>query len=194
MLIDAAVQVMDRTGYAAMSVGDVLEQSGLSSRAFYRHFDSKAVLLDALILRENASLGRALARVVASAPSPVAAIGSWLDRYLDAFYEPRRAERNELISREGDRASRFSDAMRKELRRILCAPLVSALRAGHEDGDLDSPSPEADAYSIHDLVAARYGASIGEVPDRVVVRAHVIRFAWPALGLASTSSRSGRNA
>jgi AcrR family transcriptional regulator len=192
MLIDAADQIMTLKGYKRMSVIDVLQETGLSTRAFYRHFDSKADLLEALRLRENASIGRSLARVVASAPNPVAGIEAWLDRYLDLFYEPRLAERTALLSTEETRASTYSESLRHEMRRSTCASLVEALRAGHERGVLVSANPEADAYSIFALVGACHSAGIGEVPDRSVVRAHVIRFAWPALGLASTPSRSRR--
>jgi hypothetical protein len=75
--------------------------------------------------------------------------------------------------------------MMQEMRRISCAPLVEALRAGHEAGFLHSPTPEADAYSIYNLVTASVDASdVGE-SDRARTRAHVERFAWPALGLTS---------
>jgi AcrR family transcriptional regulator len=191
MLVDAAIRVMAEKGYAAMSVSDVLTESGLSTRAFYRHFDSKAALLDALMLREAASVGRALGRAVALAPDPQAAVQAWLDRYLDVFYQPRRAERAALITSEAGRASRLSEAMRQEMRRISCAPLIEALRAGHEAGQLQSPTPEVDAYSIHDLVGACV-LSDGKLPDRATVRAHVVRFAWPALGLADSPDRPPR--
>lgn len=194
MLIEAAIQVMATKGYTEMSVGDVLAGSGLSTRAFYRHFDSKAALLDALMLREAASVGRALARVVATAPDPVSAVEAWLERFLDVFYQPRRAERAALLTLEGGRASRLSDAMRREMRQISCGALIGALRAGHDAGLLESPNPEVDAYSIHDLVGACYGAGEPDRPDRSAVRAHVVRFAWPALGLTVPRRPGGRRA
>jgi AcrR family transcriptional regulator len=192
MLIAAAIETMGRKGYGSMSVGDVLEQSGLSTRAFYRHFESKEALLDALMLREAQSVGRALARAVAGAPGPVAAVDAWLERYLDVFYQPRRAERAALIRSEGGRSSRLSDAMRTEMRRISCVPLVGALRAGHEAGLLSSPTPELDAYSLHDLVAVCFVAGELGVPGRAEARAHVVRFAYPALGLDRPRPRKSR--
>ena len=70
-----------------------------------------------------------------------------------------------------------------EMRRLACVPLVGALRGGHEAGVLYSPIPEADAYSLHSLVvASRDGQGAGSA-DRATTRAHVVRFAWPALGL-----------
>ena len=53
LLLDASVRVMSENGYDGTSVNDILEEAGLSTRAFYRQFDSKQALLTALIERER---------------------------------------------------------------------------------------------------------------------------------------------
>jgi hypothetical protein len=69
---------------------------------------------------------------------------------------------------------------------MSCAPLIEALRAGHAAGVLYSPTPEADGYSIYNLVtASREASEVGET-DRETTMAHVVRFAWPALRLGDT--------
>lgn len=191
MITDAALRVMARTEYSQMSIDEVLAEAGLSTRAFYRHFESKAALLDALMLREAESSERSLARVVARASDPVAAVKAWIDRYLDVYYEPRRAQRAQLLANAVGRGARLSDDMRREIRAISCRPLVAALRAGDEAGVLYSPTPEIDAYSIHDLVST-YRASETETPDRSAVYQHVVRFAWPALGLKQVERPTAR--
>jgi AcrR family transcriptional regulator len=183
LLIKAADRVMARKGYKAISLGDVLDEAGLSTRAFYRHFGSKVALVEALLLRESESFGRALARAVSRANDPVAAVEAWLDRFLDAFYESRRARRAAQLNAAAIGESGPSAEMVQELRQISCAPLVEALRAGHDAGVLYSPTPEADAYSIHDLVTASRQASDIGFRNREAMRAHVVRFAWPALRL-----------
>jgi AcrR family transcriptional regulator len=166
-----------------MSVSDVLNEAGLSTRAFYRHFESKEALLETFMLREAESVSRSLQRVVAAACDPRAAVEAWLERFLDVFYEPRRAQRVALLSSAAARASGPSAAMISEMRRLVCLPLVDALRIGHDTGVLYSPVPEADAYSIHSLVVASRDGQGLEKADRAATRAHVVRFAWPALGL-----------
>jgi AcrR family transcriptional regulator len=182
MLVDAATRVMARKGYTAMSLDDVLQEAGLSTRAFYRHFHSKVALLEAIRLQEAVSISRSLERVVRNAPDPVAALEAWISRFLDVFYQPRRAERAALLASEGGRESRLSNEMMREMRKMSCSPLVAALRAGHQAGLLHSPIPEADAYTIYELVQVRRTAG-GDPPDRAAVYEHVVRFAWPALGL-----------
>jgi AcrR family transcriptional regulator len=180
LLIDSGLQILERNGYSALSVGEVLAESGLSTRAFYRHFDSKEDLLEAFRLREAESVGRSLGRVVGAAPDPVAAVEAWLERFLDVFYQSRRAKRAALLSSMPTLASGPSAKTMREMRRISCGPLIDALRAGHQTGVLYAPNPEVDAFSIHALVmAARVGTQ-----DREATRAHVMRYAWPALGLA----------
>jgi len=185
MLVDAAIVAMARSADATISVSEVLAEAKLSTRAFYRHFDSKEALLEALMLREAVAVGRSLARVVEQAPNPVAAVEAWLERYLDVFFEPRRAKRAALLTSAAYGVSRPSAQMMVEMRRISCAPLVEALRAGHVAGLLRSPTPEADAYSIYNLIMASREANEPEEPSRLSIRAHVVRFAWPALGLTS---------
>ena len=46
LLLDASVRVMSANGYDGTSVNDILEEAGLSTRAFYRQFDSKHALFD----------------------------------------------------------------------------------------------------------------------------------------------------
>lgn len=183
MLIDAALRTMSDGREGSISINEVLAEAGLSTRALYRHFDSKEALAEALMLREAEWVGNALNRVVAQAPNPVAAIEAWLERFLDVFYEPRRARRAALLTSATQDASRLSVQLMSEMRHMSCVSLVDALRAGHAQGVLRSPTPEADAYTIFNLVtAAREAGDVGTA-DRDGVRNHVTRYAWPALGL-----------
>ncbi len=184
MVMDAAIRVMARNGYARMSVGAVLSEAGLSTRAFYRHFDSTQALLVALMRRESEAVGRSFERVVAQAPNPVAALEAWLERFLDVFYEPRRAARAALFSTPAVRASYPPVDELEERRRIFCRPLIEVLNVGHERGILYSPTPEADSHSLFALVSAVTEQRDSQFPDRAAARSQVVRFAWPALRLS----------
>jgi len=183
LLIEAAIRVMERNDYSVLSVGEILAEAGLSTRAFYRHYDSKEALLETFLLNEAEAVGRSLGRVVAAAENPPAAVESWLDRFLDVFFVPRRARRAAMLASAATRSSGPSAEMLARLREIACRPLIEALREGHASGLLYSPRPEADAYGIHDLVVASMHASDSGDFDRVQTRAHVVRYVWPALQL-----------
>ena len=48
ILLDAALVVMERNGYVDAAVADIFREADLSTRSFYRHFESKDQLLCAL--------------------------------------------------------------------------------------------------------------------------------------------------
>jgi len=93
LLLDAAVRVMSENGYDGTSVNDVLEEAGLSTRAFYRQFDSKQALLTALIERERDRVAFHLEKAAKSADDPLAAVEAWIDAFLDLLYNPEIARR-----------------------------------------------------------------------------------------------------
>ena len=181
LLIDAAIRVMEQNDYSDISVNELLAEAQLSTRAFYRHFESKEALLETFMLSEAESVARSLTRVVAAAPDPVTAIDMWLERFLDVFHEPRRAKRATLLASAAARSAGPSAALMIEMRAIVTASLVDALRSGHEAHLLFSPNPEADAYSIHSLVLAHRDAHRDGEHDRAETKAHVVRFGWAAL-------------
>ena len=172
---------MTGSGYREVTVADVLAAARLSTRAFYRHFESKEALLIALMRRDAEAVGRTLERAVADAAAPEDALAAWLDAYLAVFYEPKRASRTTLYASPGARASLVVTTEQAQLRQIVARSLVDTLRAGHRSGVVHSPVPEADARSILALVAS--AAAPGGPGTQAAARDHVRRFAWPALGL-----------
>jgi AcrR family transcriptional regulator len=183
LLLDAAVVVMSVNGYDGTSVNDVLEEAGLSTRAFYRQFDSKSALLTALIERERDRVAFHLERAAKGADGPLAAVEAWIDAFLDLLYNPEIAATTAIFTAPSVLASYTLATSLPEMQRMFCPPLIRALRAGHRSGVLVSPAPEADAYCIHALVHAALDVHHRPLPKRATVKAQVLRFAWPALGI-----------
>ncbi len=181
LLLDAAMDLLRTRGYRDFGVADILESAQLSTRSFYRHFESKEALHVALLRREIASVVRHLTRVVAAADDPVAGIEAWIDAFLDTFFDPRLASRSAAFTTPATMSiSPLTEEMGR-VRRELCQPLAAALRRGHASGALRSPDPDQDARSVYGLLTAAAVPADGH--DRATARAQVIRFAWPALGL-----------
>lgn len=191
--MDAAIKVMTRGDYLEVGVADVLAEAGLSTRSFYRHFESKETLLVALMRRDADRVGRSLDRVVADATDPASAVTAWLDEYLTGFYGPKRARRTTLYSSPGARASEAVNAVHAELQQMVVRSLVKALRAGHRAGALHSPNPKHDAMTVLALVNTAMGIP-GLRRSRRAARDHIMRFAWPALGLTKPGIGSGGHA
>jgi AcrR family transcriptional regulator len=185
---------MTENGYDATSVGDVLEETGFSTRAFYRHFDSKHALLMALIERERDRVGLHLDKAVKSAIGPLAAVEAWVDAFLDLLYDPEIAPTTAIFTAPSVLASYTLATSLPEMQRVFCPPLARALRAGHRAGVLQSSRPEADAYCIHALVHAALDVYHRPRPKRAMVKGQIMRFTWPALGipLRGQTMRTGR--
>jgi AcrR family transcriptional regulator len=75
-LLNAAVRVFDRKGYAAASVREVAEMAGVTKPALYYHFGSKEGLLLAILEQAKREVDAAIERALAR-------IGSARSRILD---------------------------------------------------------------------------------------------------------------
>jgi AcrR family transcriptional regulator len=184
MLLDACIRVMVASGFAATSVSDVLNDAGLSTRSFYRHFETKDDLVAAVVRREAGAVHDWLNEAIGEASGALEGFAVWLDCTLDLFFDRRRSERTALFATpEVVRASRIPEEL-IELRRLVFDPLTDILRSGHRSGTLHSPTPELDAMTIFELVSASARNPAARKRGRAAVRRHVLRYAGPALGLS----------
>src|ERR1700689_2283295 len=70
ILFDAALVVMARNGFQDAAVAEILGEANLSTRSFYRHFESKDQLLCALFRREADAAAALLQVKVDAAATP----------------------------------------------------------------------------------------------------------------------------
>jgi AcrR family transcriptional regulator len=185
---------MSERGYDGTSVNDVLEEAGLSTRAFYRQFDSKQALLTALIERERDRVAFHLEKAAKTADGPLEAVEAWIDGFLDLLYNPEIAPITAIFTAPSVLASYTLATSLPDMQRMFCPPLIKALRAGQRAGVLKSTTPEADAHCIHALVHAALDVHHRPRPKRAVVKAQILRFAWPALGIRIKGSSPAKRA
>jgi AcrR family transcriptional regulator len=194
-LIDAGLAVLQRAGATGMTVGDVLAESGLSTRAFYRHFASKDELVLAVfesetrrnLDRQQAAVGSAMATA-----GPRRALEAWVDELLAVAFEPRRARRAQTFWAEGARLRSEFPVQFDAIVAGLIAPLVAILERGREDGTFALTDPAADARSIYAVVWALAERRLdGDTSvSRAQAREHALRFCLPALGAQPLGNRS----
>ncbi len=182
-LLRAARHVMARRGAAGMTVAEVLDEAGLSTRAFYRHFASKDELVLAVYETEQE---RSIARLVAAveaAPDPRAAVIAWIDENLALAFDTRRAARTRTLASEGYRLrSEFPEHFDAIVVALL-HPLVGAIARGVADGTFRCADPHHDARFAHavvwELVHQRLSGAGTLTRDEA--RAHATRFVLGAL-------------
>ena len=92
-IVDAASKSVREHGVRGLSVAAVLERARLSTRAFYRHFDSKDQLVAAVFLELTRAEVLRLRTKISEATNPVEAVAAWIDGRLKlAFDEDIKAE------------------------------------------------------------------------------------------------------
>jgi AcrR family transcriptional regulator len=182
-LVQAGMAVLRRSSARNLTVADVLEESGLSTRAFYRHFQSKDELILAVYQHDNRRSIERLRTQVAAAASTIEALEKWIEFSLALGFAPRRARRTMTLWREGGRLWAQYPGEYNAIVEGLVEPLTTVLERGREDGTFPAADPRLDALSIHAVVWRLIERKLGGDGslDLRSATAYVLRFCLPAL-------------
>jgi AcrR family transcriptional regulator len=184
-IVDAASKSVREQGVRGLSVAAVLERAQLSTRAFYRHFDSKDQLVAAVFLEMTRSEVVRLRDKMAGASDPIEAVAAWIDGRLDlAFDEDIKAELRQVSLEAQSKVFSTPDMVAPAYGAIL-EPLIEQLQRGLELGVFKDIVPAVAAKSIHGVVWAgtqRQWAT--KHWDRDDVRDRAVRFCLRGLGVA----------
>jgi len=189
-LLDAASKVVREEGVRGLSVSQVLDRAGLSTRAFYRHFDSKDSLVSAVFLEMARVESRRLKRKMSAAADPSHAVVAWIDGRLDLAFNDRIKSDLRQMSLEAQTQMFASPDLVSDAYSEILKPLVDQLESGLRAGIFPDIDPTADALSIHGAIWAsveRQWTTGG--CDRDTVRDQVIRFCLRGIGVALPEGR-----
>jgi len=172
-------------GVRGLSIAAVLERAQLSTRAFYRHFESKDQLVAAVFLDLARIETQRLRGKMADTASPVEAVVAWVDgRFELAFGENSGFGRRRLSMEAHSKAFSSTEMIEPAYGAIL-EPLIEELEHGLEVGVFEDIVPATAAKSIHGVVWAgtqrQWATHRG---DRAAVRDRALRFCLRGLGVA----------
>ena len=129
----------------------------MSTRSFYRHFESKDQLLCALYRREAEAAAARLQAKVEAAPNPRAALDAWIDEILSFGHHRAKAARVAVLGSPGAmRAEGYAEETRHAAK-LLMAPLEALLEQGAADGSFPLADPAADAPLVQSVAWAAAG-------------------------------------
>jgi AcrR family transcriptional regulator len=187
-IVAAASQTIREQGVQRLSVAAVLDRAQLSTRAFYRHFESKDQLVAAVFLEVTREEVLRLRTKMAAAATPAAAVAAWIEGRLDlAFDEKIESELRQVALEAQATVSSSPDS--PELVSPACnailEPLIEQLQRGLELGVFQDILPAMAAKSIHGVVwgHTQRQRATGHW-DRADVRKRALRFCLRGLGLA----------
>jgi AcrR family transcriptional regulator len=184
LILMAALEVLRRNDGEEATVADILQQAGLSTRAFYRHFQTKEDVILALYERDAESFGAHLRRRVEAAASPDEALATWVNEMLGLAYDRRRAERVSALSSPMEFRVVAGTRVQQLGTDLLAQPLRSVIEKGMAAGCFGAAHPDLDIRTIRAItMEAVNWARTGEVKlSRREAADHVLRFARAALG------------
>jgi AcrR family transcriptional regulator len=191
LILDTAFKLLQPGPGQTISVTEILNETGLSTRAFYRQFESRDELILQMCRTEFAKMTIRLARAVGGAATPRKALEAWIDEALSVAYDQRRARRAMILSSPDAHAAEGFRVIAAEGLAAQRQLLAEVIAAGKAKGDFPLAEPDDDARAIqaivNDLTAARLNGEPGPPRDRA--RRHLVEVFTRAFGSANFSPR-----
>jgi AcrR family transcriptional regulator len=181
-ILAAASTALREQGVRGLSVTTVLERANLSTRAFYRHFDSKEELVAAVFLETARVEKRRLRRRMANATTEIEAVTAWIDGRLELAFDDSIGSDLRRLSLE---AQSQSPGLVQPAYAEMLKPLIDALQRGLQGEVFHHIDPVTDAQFIHGVVWAGINQqwATGDC-DRGLLRERILRFCLGGLGVA----------
>jgi AcrR family transcriptional regulator len=183
-IIDAAYNCLSEPHNGPIPVAAILVRAGVSTRAFYRHFESKDELFLAMLRQESDALAGRLDRIADQPPGgPVEALRAWIEEIFGLPQDPRRLAHLIVLDSDEVRAAKGYREARERAHADRERSLVEILRRGRRDGSFPLADPEHDAIAISAVVSRVMTTS--NMADRGEVQRaldRILDFALRALG------------
>ncbi|MED5814012.1 TetR/AcrR family transcriptional regulator [Mycolicibacterium sp. 050232] len=190
-IIEAAFSSLSEPHTGAVTLAAVLARAGLSTRAFYRHFESKDALFLAMMRGEGDSLARRLDRIAERFDGPPSdQLRVWLGQIFGLLQDARLNMHMTVLDSDEVRAAKGYRAAREQWHDDRERSLAAILRRGLEDGSFPLARPEQDAIAIGAVVSHAMSrlCSDGECE---VAQVEVVDFALRAVGADTRCGESG---
>jgi AcrR family transcriptional regulator len=186
-ILAAASAALREHGVHGLSIAAVLQHAQLSTRAFYRHFQSKDELVSAVFLDLARVEKRRLKRQMAAA-DPVEAVVAWIDGRLDLAFSENIKSGLRRMSLEAQSQSFAAPELIQPAYAEMLEPLIDQIQRGLDQGAFHGVEPASAAQSIQGVVWActeRQWAT-GDC-ERTEVRERTLRFCLRGLGVTEGS-------
>jgi AcrR family transcriptional regulator len=183
-IVAAASEALREQGVRGLSVAAVLDRAELSTRAFYRHFESKDQLVAAVFLEMAHAEKRRLQRKMTKAGNPVEAVAAWIDGRLDLAFDDNIKSDLRSLSLEAQSQIFVAPQLVQPAYEELLKPLIEQLNDGLRSGVFHDVDPVTGAESIQGVVWASTERQWAAANcERAEVRRRAIRFCLRGLGV-----------
>jgi AcrR family transcriptional regulator len=183
-IIEAAYSCLSEPHSGPILVAAILARARVSTRAFYRHFDSKDGLFLALLQQETDALAGRLDRIADDhSTAPIEQLEHWVRQMFGLVNDPRLRMHMAVIDSDEVRAARGYRDIRERAHVHRERSLVRILQRGHDDGSFPLARPERDAVAVSAVVSRELTTSArGNPADLPAAIERVLDFSLRALG------------
>jgi AcrR family transcriptional regulator len=187
LLITATWAVAARISNFEPSVRDILQEAGISTKAFYRHFRSKDDLLLVALEASSVRLTDSIEAKMAAFDDPLPRIWVWIEGFAHQAVVSSAAKRTLPWTLGVSRlATVYPEHFDRSQARVI-APLEREIANAVAAGVAHSPSPASDARIIfgYTMELMRHHLVHGKEPDMGTIR-QLGDFTYRALGVTPT--------
>ncbi|PEG58489.1 TetR/AcrR family transcriptional regulator [Mycolicibacterium boenickei] len=187
----AAFTCLSEPHTGAVPLAAVLARAGLSTRAFYRHFESKDALFLAMQESSGKSLGRRLDLIAEDTDgAPAAQLALWIRVSFDVIHDARLRGRATVLDLEEVRSAKGYQSAQEQWRLDRERSLAALLRRGRADGSFPLTRPDRDAAAIRAVVSHEL-SRLGADGDWECACAAAVDFALRAVGVDTRRREPG---
>ncbi len=187
-IIRAAFACLSEPHTGAVPIAAVLARAGLSTRAFYRHFESKDALFLAMQESSGKALGHRLDQIADDTDgAPADQLAQWIEVSFEVIHDARLRGRALVLDLEEVRSAKGYQSVQEQWRLDRERSLAALLRRGRADGSFPLTRPERDAAAIRAVVSHEL-SRLDADGDWKCACAAAVDFALRAVG-ARTRSR-----
>ncbi|WP_326545631.1 TetR/AcrR family transcriptional regulator [Mycolicibacterium sp. ND9-15] len=183
-IIEAAYACLSQPHTGSVPVAAILHHAGVSTRAFYRHFESKDELFLAMLREETDGLAQRLDRVAEEKSwTPAEQVEAWIEVMFGLIHDDETRMHFTVIDSDEVRAAKGYRATRERAHADRERSLVQILRRGRDEGAFPMADPEQDASAINAIISrVMITQSHDDHGGLRRAKARVLDFAMRALG------------
>jgi AcrR family transcriptional regulator len=183
-IVAAALETLREQGVRRLSVAAVLDRAELSTRAFYRHFESKDQVVAAAFLEMAHAEKRRLQRKMTKPGNPVEAVAAWIDGRLDLAFDESIKSDLRRLSLEAQSQTFAAPELIQPAYEEMLTPLIEQLNEGLRRGVFLGVDPATAAQSIQGVVWASTERQWAAADcERAEVRRRALQFCLRGLGV-----------
>ncbi|WP_231745187.1 TetR/AcrR family transcriptional regulator [Mycobacterium sp. IS-1590] len=183
-IIEAAYDCLSQPHTGPVPVAAILQRAEVSTRAFYRHFQSKDELFLAMLREETDALARRLDRVLEEkSGAPAEQLEAWIEAMFGLIHDEEMRMHFTVIDSDEVRAARGYRETREKAHADRERSLVEILRRGRDAGAFPLADPEQDAVAINAIISRVLICQTFDDHEGLrLAKARVLDFALRALG------------